>query len=116
MRPSRWSGHAGRPEATARSYEALRRGSEESGYAGAMRRAADAQAVRSASSGKLPVAVAKLYARAGGPSERELDWLEKAVETRDPNVPYIGAMPIFDHLHGVPALPAFLLARLNLPR
>ena len=62
----------------------------------------------------MPVAVATLYARACQQTDREIEWLERAVETRDPNVPYIGALPFFDHLRDLPRFQR-LLARLRLP-
>lgn len=92
--------------------EALQRGFMETGYKGAMHRAADLLAVRSATNKVLPLAVAKLYARAGEP-DREIEWLEKAVDTHDPNVPYLAVMPIFDDLRGLPRFQR-LVASLNL--
>jgi tetratricopeptide (TPR) repeat protein len=97
--------------------EALRRGFAEAGYSSAMHRAAEVQALRATAEGQMPVravGVAKLYARSGQYAERQIEWLERAVESHDPNIPYVVAMPIFDGLHAVPRFQR-LVARLNLP-
>jgi TolB-like protein/Tfp pilus assembly protein PilF/predicted Ser/Thr protein kinase len=93
--------------------EALTRGQAEGGYRGAMLSLAETQAARARASGILSIAVAKLYARAGE-NERALDWLERAVVTRDPNLPYVGVGTVFEPLHTAPRFQQ-LLQRLNLP-
>ena len=52
-----------------------------------------------------------LYA---GDTAHALDWLEKAYDDRDPSMPYIGCMPIFDPLRSEPRFQA-LLRKMNLP-
>ena len=92
--------------------EAFEQGYAETGYAGAMKRAAEALAVRSRHAFVVPTEVSRMYLSAGenGPA---LDWLEKAFEMRDPNLPYI-VMPEYD---GIRSDPRFrdLLRRLKLP-
>jgi hypothetical protein len=45
--------------------------------------------------------------------DEALEWLERAFETRDPNMPYI-ALPVFDPLRSDPRFQD-LLRRMNLP-
>ncbi len=45
----------------------------------------------------MAVDAATLYAMAGD-NARALDCLEKAFADRDPNIPYVGCVPIFDPL------------------
>jgi TolB-like protein len=93
--------------------EALERGDAELGYAGAYRRATDIEA---SSHGEEPGAafdISQNYLIAGE-TARALDWLEKAYQARDPNMPYIGCMPIFDPLRSEPRFQS-LLRRMNLP-
>jgi len=93
--------------------EALTRGYAKGGYRGAMRQEADVLAARSRVARIQSITVAKLYVRAGQ-TDRALDWLEKAFEARDPNMPYIGVAPIWDDLRGDPRFQN-LLRRMNLP-
>lgn len=58
------------------------------GYQGAMRRLADVTGAQSREIENGAVYVAMRYAHAGD-VDRMLDWLERAVDQRDPNVPYI---------------------------
>ena len=90
---------------------ALVRGYAEGGYPGAMTRAADTLAVRS--NYNKPMKIAALYASAGK-EDQSLDWLEKAFEARDPNIPYISVLPRFDSLRDDPRFQD-LLRRMNLP-
>jgi serine/threonine protein kinase/Flp pilus assembly protein TadD len=76
--------------------EALNSGYTQGGYRGAWRRAADVLAARPGVSDLSPLAIASSYAFAGE-KDRALEWLEKAVEARDPNLPYLG-MPDYDSL------------------
>ena len=48
-----------------------------------------------------------------GDKDRAIDWLEKAYENRNPNMPYIGK-PLYDPLRSDPRFQA-LLRRMNLP-
>jgi hypothetical protein len=50
-----------------------------------------------------------------GEHARALDCLVRALEQRDPNMPYISCMPIFDPLRAEPRFRA-LLRRMNLPQ
>jgi tetratricopeptide (TPR) repeat protein len=93
--------------------EALERGYAEVGYAGAYHRAADIEA---SSHGEEPGAafdISQNYLIAGD-KVRALDWLEKAYQARDPNMPYLGCMPILGSLRSEPRFQA-LLRRMNLP-
>jgi TolB-like protein/Tfp pilus assembly protein PilF len=84
-----------------------------SGYAGAMRQAADALAARSRSRPVAAVDLAGMYVRAGL-NNRAIDWLERAVDTRDPMLPYVNAHPLFDPVRSDPRCQA-LLKKLGLP-
>ena len=79
--------------------EALARGFKEDGYRGALRSAAGTLAERSKTTYVSPWQVGTLYTRAGEVDEA-LDWLEKAYQAHDQNMPYIGVDPIFDALKG----------------
>jgi hypothetical protein len=59
-----------------------------------------------------PVFAAGFHLRAENP-ERALEWLERAYEARDQNLPYIAAIPIWDSLRADPRF-AGLLRRMNL--
>jgi len=83
----------------------------EGGFAAAMRRGAEALAVRAASGGALPTDVASLYAYAGD-NARALDWLERAYQARDPNLPYL-RLPVYDPLRSEPRFQA-LMREMNL--
>jgi hypothetical protein len=93
--------------------EALDRGYAEGGYTVAMRRAAEALVSRAqkANVNATDIAGAYMYA---GEKVHALDWLEKAFEVRDPNLPYIG-IPDNDSLRSEPRFQA-LLRRMNLPQ
>jgi TolB-like protein/tetratricopeptide (TPR) repeat protein/predicted Ser/Thr protein kinase len=86
---------------------ALSRGYAEGGYREAMRRAAEVQAARN-----LAWVAAQSYIRAGEHG-RGLDWLERAYETRNTNLPYISVAPVFDAVRSEPRFRA-LLQRMKL--
>jgi hypothetical protein len=93
--------------------QALERGYAGRDYPGAWRRAAEVEAARH---GKEPgaafdIANCALFA---GDTTHALDWLEKACDDRDPNMPYISCEPLFDPLRSEPRFQA-LLRRMNLP-
>ena len=69
-------------------------------YSATMRKAADTLAARSRKTFVLPWDVASWYAYAGD-KDRCLEWLERAYEVRDPNLPYLW-MPDFDFLRSDP--------------
>jgi hypothetical protein len=50
-----------------------------------------------------------------GARQQALEWLEKGIEARDPNMPYIGLPDYFDSLHSEPRYQN-LLRRMNLPQ
>jgi TolB-like protein/Tfp pilus assembly protein PilF/predicted Ser/Thr protein kinase len=81
--------------------EALERGFAEGGYPGALRRVADMLVARSQKTFVTPWQIATLYTRAGMNKEA-LDWLEKAYQAHDQNMPYISVDPIFDDLRAEP--------------
>jgi adenylate cyclase len=81
--------------------EALTRGFAEEGYQGALQRAAETLAVRSRTTYVPPWQIGTLYTRAGK-KDKALEWLEKAYEAHDPNMPYLSVDPIFDILRDDP--------------
>ena len=93
--------------------EALTQGYAQSGYGGAMSRAADLLVARRRTTYVLPNDVASLYAIAGE-KVQALEWLERGFEERDPNMPYLDLYPEFESLRSAPRFQA-LLRRMNLP-
>ena len=49
-----------------------------------------------------------------GEKAQALEWLEKAFEVRDPNLPFVNLMLVFESLRSDPRFQA-LLRRMNLP-
>ena len=92
--------------------EALARGFEAGGYSGALRSVAEMLAARSKTSYVSPWQIGTLFTRAGKKDEA-LDWLEKAYQARDQNMPYIAVDPIFDIMRDDPRFQG-LLRRMNL--
>jgi len=84
----------------------------EGGFRAAMKRGAEVLARRAADGGVQPTDVANLYGYAGD-KVRALDWLERAYEARDPNLPYL-RLPNYDPLRSDPRFLS-LLRRMNLP-
>ena len=76
---------------------ALEQGYREGGYQHALQRNAEALIAESKTKYVTPWQVATLYTRAGM-NEEALNWLEKAYEEHDANMPYINADPIFDDI------------------
>ena len=94
--------------------EALTRGYQEGGFAGAMKNAAHVWEEVAKSNYILPYIIAELYAYAAE-STRTLDWLEKGFEVGDPSLPYIGSDPLFiDLLKDEPRYQK-LLRKMKLP-
>ena len=94
---------------------AFERGLAEGGYEGAQRGIADVLAARYAKYGKWTyggMGIARRYLDAGD-NDRAIDWLEKAYEERDPNLPYIG-LPFYGPLRSDPRFQD-LLRRIGLP-
>ena len=91
---------------------AFDRGYAEAGHSGAMRRAAEALAAHFRKTYVNPTDIACLYLEAGDKAQA-LEWLEKGVEVRDPNMPYVG-LPFYDSLRSDPRFQG-LVRRMNLP-
>ncbi len=93
---------------------AFEQGLAEAGYEGAQRGIADVLAARYEKSGGVrAMGIALRYLDAGD-YDRAIDWLEKAYEEHDPNLPYLGNNPLYDPLRSDPRFQA-LLRRMNLP-
>jgi tetratricopeptide (TPR) repeat protein len=93
--------------------EALMRGNREGGYQAALETLAQTLIARSDTIYITPWQIATLYTRAGKKKEA-IDWLEKAFDAHDSNMPYIGVDPIFDILWEEKRFQN-LLKQMNLP-
>jgi hypothetical protein len=93
---------------------ALERGVVEAGYAGAQRRLAEIWSARVGKPGGVPAIDLARRWRDAGNRDRAIEWLERAYEDRDGNMPYIGG-PQNDSLRPDPRFQD-LLRRMNLPR
>ncbi|MEQ8556448.1 MAG: helix-turn-helix domain-containing protein [Cyclobacteriaceae bacterium] len=78
--------------------EALNRGEYQGGYTGALLQLAELLIERSETSYVTPWQIGTIYTRAGE-VDLAVEWLQKAYEAHDNNMPYIGVDPIFDVLH-----------------
>ncbi|MGA2533597.1 MAG: protein kinase [Candidatus Aminicenantales bacterium] len=92
--------------------EALALGFKEGGYPRALQRAAETLAARSRTAYVPAWQIGTLYTRAGMKDEA-LEWLKKAHQAHDPNMPYISVDPIFDILRDDPRF-RDLLRQMNL--
>jgi TolB-like protein/Tfp pilus assembly protein PilF len=99
--------------ATPEVVEALDSGYIEGGYQRALLRAAEVLAVRSRTTYVQPTWIAELYA-VGGEHDRAFEWLERAFQIREPNLPYLRGFPEFDGLHDDPRWND-LMRRMGLP-
>jgi len=90
----------------------LARTTADADYSATMRRAAEALVTRSRKTFVLPWDVAWFFALAGD-KERCLEWLERAYQTRDNSLPYLG-LPVLDLVRGDPRF-RDLLQRMKLP-
>jgi TolB-like protein/DNA-binding winged helix-turn-helix (wHTH) protein len=81
--------------------QSLARGYAEAGYEGAMSRAAETLAHRATSTYVQPIDIAEMFATANR-KEKSIYWLEEAFKRRDPALPYIAVIPLFDGLHSDP--------------
>ena len=93
--------------------ETLEKGNEEGGYKIAMQRTAEAMIAYSDTTYIAPWQICTLYCRAERKTEA-LDWLEKAYEEHDNNMPYISVDPLFDFLRGEERFKN-ILYKMNLP-
>jgi TolB-like protein/tRNA A-37 threonylcarbamoyl transferase component Bud32 len=93
--------------------EALDRGYAEGGYHQAMLRAAEALTARSRTTYVQPTRIAQLYA-VGGEHDQAFEWLGRSLEIREPNMPYLNAIPEYDGLHEDPRW-RDLLSKMGLP-
>jgi TolB-like protein/Tfp pilus assembly protein PilF len=91
---------------------ALDQGFAADGYRGAMRAGAALLDARARVADIPPVLAARWHVRAED-AEGALAWLERALEARDQNLPYINAVPFWDPLRSDPRF-AGLLRRMNL--
>jgi tetratricopeptide (TPR) repeat protein len=91
--------------------EAMTKGAAESGYTGAMIKAAKALEERSNPADS--VYIARLYLN-GGDKERALEWLEKGYLERVQDMVYVGVSPIYDPLREDPRFQD-LIRRMNYP-
>lgn len=93
---------------------ALERGHAEGGYRNAAKRLADVLAGRFGKAGGTGAYhMANLYVHAGD-RERTLEWLHRAYEVRDPNMPYL-AQPRWDSVRADPRFQD-LVRRMGLPQ
>jgi len=92
---------------------ALDEGYARGGYAEAMKRAAEALIARLPEVVCKPLDIANFYAMAGE-KDKALEWLEKAFEVRDSELPYIGCYRCFDDLRPDPRFQD-LLRKMRLP-
>ena len=92
--------------------DALTHGYAEAGYSGALRRAAETLIARSHTTYVTSWQIGTLFTRAGE-NDKALEWLEKAYEEHDSNMPYLSVDPIFDDLRDDPRFQD-LLRKMNL--
>jgi Tfp pilus assembly protein PilF len=91
---------------------AYEQGRTRGGYKEGVKGAAEALIARSRTAAVLPSDIAQLYLVAGD-TAHAMDWLERAFDDRDPNLPYL-RLPIYDPLRTDPRFQA-LLRRMGLP-
>jgi TolB-like protein/Tfp pilus assembly protein PilF len=92
---------------------AVNRGYAEGGYRAALHRAADVWASRPPTFWASTFMAARWYALAED-GERTLEWLQRAYELHDPNMPYVAIAPDFDLVRDDPRFKE-LLRRVGLP-
>jgi adenylate cyclase len=92
--------------------DALARGFKEGGYSAALQSVAEMLVARSQKIYVSAWQIGTLYTRAGK-NDEALDWLEKAYQAHDQNMPYLSVDPIFDILRDDPRYQN-LLRRMNL--
>jgi eukaryotic-like serine/threonine-protein kinase len=94
-------------------FAAFEQGLSEAGYEGAQRRLGDVMAARYESSGRVMAVDIAIKYMCAADKARAIDWLEKAYEDRDPNLPYLGK-PVWDSVRDDPRF-LDLLRRMGLP-
>jgi len=94
--------------------EAVRKGYADAGYAAAFRRAADLEIAKHGNEPGVAIDAANNYVIASD-HPRALDWLERAYEQRDPNLPYANCFPLYDPLRAEPRFQE-LLRKMGLPQ
>jgi len=93
--------------------EVLSNGQGDGGYQQALEDLAELLIGRSGTSFVTPWQIATIYTRAGQ-KDKALEWLEKAFDQHDSNMPYIGVDPIFDIFKGDPRF-SNLLKKMDFP-
>ncbi len=78
--------------------DVLNDGYDSGGYRMALSRVAEAKISEVENGYSTPWQIATLFTRAGN-KEKAIEYLNKAYEIKDPNMPYIGVDPIFDILN-----------------
>jgi len=92
---------------------ALESGYQAGGYFEALKALAEYSIKKSSNEFVAPWRIFTLYARAGMKAE-SLDWMEKAYEIHDPNMPAINTDPIFDFMRDEPRFQA-IIKKMNFP-
>jgi serine/threonine-protein kinase len=92
---------------------ALDGGGADAGYEGARRAAAELLAERSLTQGGVSTQDISVHYEAAGDFGRALEWMERGYESRDPDMPYLAAMPLSEELRAEPGFQD-LLRRMNL--
>jgi eukaryotic-like serine/threonine-protein kinase len=95
----------------AEATEVLDRGYQEGGFSRAVMRFAE---WRAAKTGHLSASTTAMHFALAGMNERALEWLERAWQERDPDLPYLGVDPSFEGLRKEPRFRE-LLRRMNFP-
>ncbi|MFN0172481.1 MAG: winged helix-turn-helix domain-containing tetratricopeptide repeat protein [Bryobacteraceae bacterium] len=93
--------------------EALERGERQSGYAGAMKEAAQTLVRRSRTAYVPGTQLALLWAHAGD-NQRAMEWLENAYQERDPRLHTVWADPDWEPLYSKPRF-QMLLRKMGFP-
>ena len=94
--------------------DALILGYEEGGYRMALQKTGELLEARSDTSFVPPWQIATTFTRAGN-REKALEWLDKAYDAHDANMPYISCDPIFDYFEDDPRFLS-LLDKMDLSR
>jgi len=93
--------------------KALESGYKKGGYSEALKTFTEYSIEKSKTEYVTPWRIFTLYARAGM-KEESLDWLEKAYEIHDRNMPAVNTDPIFDYMRDEPRFQA-IIKKMNFP-